>query len=82
MEESAKAWAKRKITLSFVKLVVVRIHIFELEEFVGYIRQGGIKRNKLLLQAFIKELYKDMPFKKPNKQLTNRGSYRKLEEKR
>ena len=74
-DDSARAWAKRKDALCFVRFVVDRIPTPVLEECVKTIRQGGADREGKFLRALL-ELYQNMP----SKEFNDIQSYRRLEE--
>ena len=74
-DDSAIAWAKRKVAHCFVRFVVDCIPTLVLEECVKTIRQGGFDRERNFLRALL-ELYQDIPSEEPN----DVESYRRLEE--
>ena len=79
IDDSSKAWAKRKDALCFVRFVVGRVPTPVLGECIKTIRQGGVDCERNFLRALL-ELHQDMPLAIPIKESNDMESYRRLEE--
>ena len=77
--DSAIAWATRQDALCLVNIVVDLIPTLVLEECVKAIMQRSMKREEVLLKAFL-ELYQDMSLRIPTKELNELDIHRRLRE--